>query len=461
MTIPKNEDLAKQHFKAGNSMMDAGQIGPAVESYRKAVATNPDFAEAHNNLGDALRELGKCEEAVKSLLRALEINPNLVEAHYNLGNALQDLERHDDAVASYRRALELRPNLAQAHNNMGVALRELLRTDEAVASYRRALELNPNYAEAHHNLGLCLLAMGRFSEGWPECEYRWEGSWLNLPRPSSILPLWRGETPAPGDGLLVFGEQGFGDRIQFSRYLNIAAKCFNGKVAVNVGQPLLGLFRRSFPNITVLENVPDDQCAWKWQCPMLSLPIAFNTTLETIPTATPYLFPDEAIKRRWKEKIAGLNLQPGALKIGIARRSYSNDKNVARRSLTVEQISPLLETPNCAWLSLQKEPFYDDEATPGKVFDWAEEFSDFDDTAALAANLDMVISTDTSVAHLAGALGLPTWLFNRHAGEWRWLVGRDDSPWYPTMKIFTQKTAGDWDGVVGRMSKELLAQKNQ
>jgi hypothetical protein len=359
-------------------------------------------------------------------------------------------------VTSYRRALQIKPDYAEALSHLGNALKELGQYDEAVASCRRALEIKPDYAEAHFNLGATLLEMGQYSEGWQEYEYRWEGGTPKQPRPSP-LPQWTGQKPAPNDRLLVFVEQGLGDMLQFARYLPLAAKRFPGGVSVHVIAPMLKLFRRSFHMVDVLDTLPADQRAWQWQCPLLSLPMAFGTTLETIPHQMPYLTPDLVRVTHWQSRIAALGLPASTRKIGVVWKPGTLMKTAPQRALTLQTMAPLLNQPGCAWFSLQKEP--DPDKGPwvasGKLIDWADEFGDFNETASLAMNLDMIISVDTSVAHLAGGLGLPTWLLNRHASDWRWMRDREDSPWYPTMRIFTQKNAGDWDEVISRMSAVL------
>jgi hypothetical protein len=277
------------------------------------------------------------------------------------------------------------------------------------------------------------------------------------PRPPSPLPQWTGQSVSPSDRLLVFMEQGLGDMLQFARYLPLAAERFPGGVSVHTIGPMQKLFRRSFPMVDVLDTLPADQQAWRWQCPLLSLPLAFGTTLETIPHQMPYLTPDPVRVFHWQTRIAALGLPASTRKIGVVWKSGTAMKIAQLKSITLQSLAPVLNQPDCAWFSLQKEPDPDKGSwvASGKFIDWTDEFGDFNETASLAMNLDMIISVDTSVAHLAGGLGLPTWLLNRHASEWRWMRNREDSPWYPTMRIFTQNKAGDWDEVVSRMSVVL------
>ena len=433
------------------------QSKDSLPALQKATEFLPNDAEAHYNLGITLKELGRLNEAEASYRRALQINPNFAMAHNNLGITLHDMSRLNEAEASYRQALRIKLDHVEALNNLGMTLNELGRIDEAELAYRKALQFKPDFAEAHYNLGLLLLLSGRLSEGWQEYEYRWEGSLPKQPQPITTLPQWIGQPTQPGNGILIFGEQGMGDKLQFSRYLQLAADRFAGRVSVIVDHPLLELFRRSFPDIEVLEATPADQSAWQWQCPLLSLPLAFNTSLETIPNRIPYLIPDLAKVARWKAKIAALDLPASTRKIGVVWKSGTLTRIAHLKGLPLEHLAPLLGRPDCAWFSLQKEPDPDKMrwVSSGKLMDWADEFSNFDETAALMMNLDLIVSVDTSVVHMAGALGRPTWLLNRHASDWRWMRDRENSPWYPTMRIFTQKTTGDWDEVVTRMSTAL------
>ncbi|MBU1977595.1 MAG: tetratricopeptide repeat protein, partial [Gammaproteobacteria bacterium] len=456
-------DNAETYSNLGVTLQALDRLDEAETCYRRALQIKPDNVEAHNNLGTTLQKLGRMDESEASLRRALELKPDYAQAHCNLAVTLHDMGRLEDASVCYRRAIEIKPDLAEAHNNLGNTFLDLGRLAEAETCCRRALEIKPDYPKAHHSLSLILLTMGRLSEGWPEYEYRWETfSPKLLLRPNTDLSQWKGQIPLPGDRLLVFREQGLGDQIQFSRYLPLAANRFANCVSIVVAPPLLTLFRRSFPNVEILETAPADQSPWQWQCSLLSLPLAFDTTLDTIPNHVPYLTPDPARVSYWKSRITALTLPTSAHKIGIVWKPGSGMKNAQFRALSLQQLGPLLELPGHTWFSLQKEPDPDKEpfVISGKLVDWTDEFSDFDDTAALVVNLDLVISVDTSVVHLAGGLGRPVWLFNSHASEWRWMRDREDCSWYPTMRIFTQKTAGDWGEVVSRMAA-TLQQTNQ
>jgi Flp pilus assembly protein TadD len=433
----------------------------ALPALRKAAELLPQDADAFNNLAVALTDLGQFHEAVECCHRALKIKPDDARAHNNLGIALFEMGRIDEAVTCYQRALKIKPDYFKALNNLGGALENIGQFNDAADSYRRALAIKPEYVQGHYNLGYCLLAMAQFSAGWQEQEYRLKRSEFQYLSLATRLPQWRGQQPNPSDRLLVLEEQGMGDKLQFIRYLALAAERFAPRftpgVSIVIGRPLRELFRRSYPQIEILETMPVDQHAWQWQCPLLSLPLAFDTTEATIPRQIPYLITDPARVAYWQNRIAALQLPATTRKIGVVWKSGTIMKIAQQKSVPIQSIAPLLNQPGCAWFSLQKEPDLDKApwVASGKLIDWAEEFSNFDETAALAMNLDLIISVDTSVAHLAGGLGLPTWLFNRSASDWRWMRDREDSPWHPTMRIFTQKKAGQWGQVVQRMVEAL------
>lgn len=453
-----NPSFAQAHSNLGVTLHDLNRLDEAVTCYRMALKLNPDYVRAHNNLGAALHDLRRLDEAEACYRKVLQLSPDHADAHRNLGATLHDLDRLDEAEACYRAALQLNPRDTDAYNYLGVTLRDLGRLSDSETAFHRALEINPRCADTRHNLSHTLLTMGKLAEAWQEYEYRWDAKTIKtMQRPVTILPQWTGETPSPADRLLIFNEQGMGDKIQFSRYLTLAAKYFPSGISIVTVTPLLALFRRSFPDIEILDAVPADQTAWQWQCPLLSLPLALGTRLETIPNQVPYLIPDPLRTNYWKSRIAALDLPASTRKIGVVWKPGSKMKNAALRALTLQQLSPLFNLSGCICLSLQKEP--DPDKAPwtasGKLIDWSDEFNDFDDTAALAANLDLIISVDTAVAHLAGSLGQPIWLLNRHAGEWRWLHDRADSPWYPTMRIFTQARPGDWEDVIRQVCDAL------
>jgi tetratricopeptide (TPR) repeat protein len=453
ISIRKKEPL--YHARLGQALQNALQYDEAIAEYERALTLKPDMLAVHMNIGNMLMEQGKFDVAEKWYERAGILDPTLALVPYNLGGLFQAQQKADKAIAAYTQALKLDPQQSEARNNLGLIYKDTGQFSAAMECFARALKLKPGDKRAQANIGITLLMQGKLAEGWPGYESRWEGLQPSFVRPATTLPQWAGEMsaqlPAKDDRLLLFCEQGWGDKLQFSRYIPMAMEKFPAGVSVITDRPLQSLFRRSFPGVDILEEAPGDQSGWQWHCPLMSLPLAFGTTLETIPAQTPYLVPDAQKIAYWKDKIAAL--KSSARKIGVVWKPGKIMKSAKQKALSFQQLKPLLEQPGISWFSLQKDP--DPEIEPGRLIDWSAEFNDFDDTAALMMNMDLIISVDTSTAHLAGALNVPVWMLNRYASDWRWLRGRDDSPWYPSMRIFTQKVAGNWDEVVRRLVVEL------
>jgi tetratricopeptide (TPR) repeat protein len=447
---------AQAHNNLGITQLELGLKAEAEGHFRQAIQIQPDWAEAHNNLGSTLQETGRLQEAKVSQLTALRLKPNFAEALNNLGNTLLQMDQLEEAGKYCLQALEIDPGRLEAYNNLASIQHKLGKLDEAETYARHALELNPQFAAAHYNLSLILLQSGQYADGWKEYEYRWEGGTPKSAPPKSDLPLWTGQ-PLKGSRILIFAEQGLGDTIQFSRYLALLEEEMKCSVSVVVDGALIKLLRHSFPAVEFLQNIPTDQSGWHYHCPLLSLPRVFQTTLDNLPNITPYLIPEPLGVAHWGKKITDLSLPATAQKIGLVWKPGSRMQNAPLRSLALQQLAPLFSLSNCQFFSAQIEPCAEKAVwvNSGRLIDWGAEFTDFNETAAFLMNMDTVISVDTAVAHLAGALGRPTWLLNRHAGEWRWLHQREDSPWYPTMRIFTQKMAGDWQQVVDRIVDEF------
>jgi tetratricopeptide (TPR) repeat protein len=444
--IELQPDLSAAHSNLGIALQTLGRREEALACYRRAIELDPAFADAHYNLGLVLRGQGQLDGAVASYRRALDLRPDYADAHINLGIALQQQGRLSDAVASYERAIVLRPGHADAHSNLGTALQQLGTLPAAVASYRRATSIRPNHADAHCNLALALLKGGQFAEGWAEYEWRWRTpEWAGQQR-DFAQPLWRGEA-APGRTLLIHAEQGFGDTLQVCRYAAFAAS--KGlRVVMEVQPPLVRLLR-SLAGVDVLIARGDDLPPFDLHCPMLSLPLAAGTTLATIPGPAAYLRADPAQAVMWQTRLAGTK----GLRVGLAWAGLAALVSDGRRSVAPAQLAPLLEHSGVQFVSLQKGGASVPGAFP--IIDVMCEMRDFADTAAVIATLDLVISVDTAVAHLAGALGKPVWLLDRFDNDWRWLTGRSDSPWYPTLRLFRQPSPGDWESVICAVAHEL------
>ncbi len=443
---------ALYYSNLGNVFAALRRLDEAVACCRRALALKPDYAEAHNNLGIVLAEQGLLEEAVACYRRALALRPDYPEAFNNLGIALKDQGSLDEAVACCRRAADLWPRYAEAHNNLGNALEQQGRLDEAADGYRAAIGFKPDYPVAHTNLAMLLLARGDMAAGWAEYEWRWRQPGMAADRRSFAPPQWRGEAAA-GRTLLIHAEQGFGDTLQFCRYATLAAAS-GLRVILEVQAPLVRLLR-SLAGVEMVVARGEELPAFDLHCPMLSL--ALGTTVTTIPAAAAYLHADKLQVAAWRARLAAMATQ--GLRVGLVwaggRRTHSPSLAATdrRRSMPPDRLAPLFELSGVHFFSLQKGG----PAAPANfpLTDFMEEMGDFADTAALIANLDLVISVDTAIAHLAAALGKPVWLLNRFDSCWRWLRQREDSPWYPTLRQFRQTQPGDWHFAVEMACTEL------
>ncbi|SOE70961.1 Tetratricopeptide (TPR) repeat [Burkholderia sp. OK233] len=444
----------------GNAQAGLNLPHEALGSFDRAIALMPDFAQAWNNRACVLRDLGRPADALASCDHALALQPNYPDAWSNRGNALSDLNQAGEARQSYQRALELAPAFADAWNNLGLTQVDLGEHAQALQSYERALAVNPTAAETHWNQSLCLLQLGQLETGWKEYEWRWERSRIKAGRRTFAQPLWLGDFSIDGKTILLHAEQGLGDTLQFCRYATMVSK-LGAKVVLEVPGELMRLMSTLDGVDQLIETgqaLPPFDC----HCPLLSLPLAFRTDLTSIPSKTPYLFADPQATREWHERITAQ--AEGRLKVGLVwaggNRPHVAElrKNDARRSITFERLAPILDVPNVQFFSLQKGPsafqLPHDDSHPN-VIDYTEELDDFADTTALVANLDLVISVDTSTAHLAGALDKPVWILNRFDTCWRWMLERTDTPWYAQAKLFRQPALGDWDSVI-RNARDAL-----
>lgn len=453
-------DLHIAHNNLGNALKGLGQLGDAVVSFRRALEIKPDFAEAHGNLGSALKSLGQLDGAVVSYNRALKIKPNLVEVHSNLGNALLDLGQLDSAVASYCRALDFQPTYAEAHYNLGNALQDLGQLDDAIASYRRALEIKPDYAMVRFNLGLLLLSLGRYTEAWPEYEARYDPSRMESPviPPELPFPQWQGE-PLAGKSIVIWPEQGFGDELQFARYIPMLKTRGASRITLVCRPPLMVLLEtvRGVDKVALLSEAGSLPFHDYWIFSM-SLPMCFATTVETIPSKLPYLNAQPERIKRWRSQ-----LPTDSLIVGLFWKGRAEHKNDANRSIpNLAALAVLWSIPGIVFVSLQKGQGEEEATTPPKdqpIIHLGSDIEDFADTAAIVSQLDMVICIDSSIAHLTGALNKPCWvLLPASRTDWRWLRERTDSPWYPgTMRLFRQAKPGDWETTIGGVAKELRA----
>jgi tetratricopeptide (TPR) repeat protein len=446
----------------GNAQAGLNRPLDALGSFDRCIALMPDFAPAWNNRACVLRDLGRPADALASCDRALALQPAYPDAWSNRGNALSDLNQPQEAERSYRRALELAPAFADAWNNLGLTQIDLNRHAEALSCYEQALAANPDAAETHWNESLCLLQMGQFEAGWRKYEWRWERNRIRAGKRPFAQPLWLGDFSIDGKTILLHAEQGLGDTLQFCRYAAMVSK-LGAKVVLEVPTELMRLMR-TLDGVDQLIEAGQPLPPFDCHCPLLSLPLAFRTDEHSIPSATPYLFAEAHSARQWHERIhtpADTRLKAGLVWAGGNRPHVAElRKNDARRSIVFEQLAFVLDVPDVRFFSLQKGTAAQQLAASerrGLVEDYTQDLDDFADTAALVANLDLVISVDTSTAHLAGALGKPVWILNRFDTCWRWMLERSDTPWYPSARLFRQPALGDWDSVMQHARDALAA----
>lgn len=460
--IELKPDFAAAHSNLGEALVGMGCFDEAIVCYRQALAWQPAHAEILTNLGAALHAAGRLGEAISVCREAIALRPGFARAQENLAAVLLDEWQLDDALTHARRALELQPHFAEAHSTLAGILLDQGRADEAVTAARRAIELKPALPEARVTLARALLMQGQLAEGWEEYEWRWRLKHFAPFRRIFREPEWDG-TPLAGQRILLHAEQGLGDTLQFIRYAPLV-QARGGEVIVECQREFTRLFRANLPGVMIVgrgEPLP----AFDTHCLLMSLPrLSGTTSLDQVPATVPYLRSDPQAVDRWRQRLAAVDPQraareAGPLRIGLVwAGGIRFGQTVAnrideRRSLRLEQLAPLAQVCRAVFVSLQKGEPAAQAAHPPlgmNLVDWTAELNDFADTAALIEALDLVVSVDTAVAHLAGAMGKPVWLLNRFDTDWRWLREREDSPWYPTMRLVRQSTPGDWKPVIRR-----------
>jgi tetratricopeptide (TPR) repeat protein len=407
-------DFAEAYSNLGNALRNSGRLDEAVAAYENAIRLKPDFAEAHSNLGNVLKDLGRFEDALASYDKAIRLKPDFAEVYSNLSNALQDLGRLDEAVAACKEAIHLKPAFADAHSNLGNALKNLGQLKEAIAAHNTAIGYQPDYAQGHFNLGIALLLAGAVSNGWAEYEWRWRKKEKQSTLRRFAKPQWQGEE-VNGRTVLLHAEQGLGDTIQFCRYAALIA-ARGARVLLQIPRSLLRLLS-GLHGVERLIAVGDPIPAFDFHCPLMSLPHIFGTNLATIPAPFSYMPVDEAKRRHWQQRLSA----PAGRRVGLVwagNPQHGNDRN---RSLPFAALAPLWNIPGIRWYSLQVgERRADlDAAPPGVIEDLSPFLDDFAETAAAISQLDLVLTVDTSVAHLAGAIGHPTWVMLPFIPDWR------------------------------------------
>jgi Flp pilus assembly protein TadD len=430
------------HNNLGLAYQAAGNPQAAVASLSRAVRLQPAYAPAHNNLGISLRELGRLEEAVACYRLALRLQPDFAKALNNLGNALRELDRLDEAAACLQQAIRLAPGYAEAHYNLGLLLADQGQVQAALACQEEAIRLDPDYANAHYNRALCWLTLGDFTAGWPE--YEWRSRCKRFPVSTGPAPPWDGADLA-GKTILLHAEQGLGDSLHFIRYAGLVKRP-DATVLLECPDALTLLLARCKGIDRTVQSGELRTCDYR--VPLPSLPGLFAT----IPASIPYLFNDSGIVGRWRRE---LSTMPG-LRVGIVWQGEPGNPRDRHRSVPLGRLGPLADLRGVRLFSLQKGPGAEQRSAVGfPIVDLGSRFDTFADTAAAVVNLDLVVTVDTAVAHLAGALGVPVWVALPNAADWRWQLEREDSVWYPSMRLFRQSRRGDWEAVFGRMAAEL------
>jgi Flp pilus assembly protein TadD len=422
-----------------------------LASFEAAIRLQPRSAGAYNNRGIALRQLGRLDESLAAFDHAIRVQPDFADAHANRGGILRLQGRDEASLAAYDEAIRLRPGHAPSWFNRGFALREMQRLDEAIGNYDRAIALDPGYVEAKWNKAVAMLLAGRYEEGFELFECRWQKDSFTSPRRGFRPPQWTGREAIAGRTILLHTEQGYGDAIQFCRYAPlVAAK--GARVVFEVPRALAGLLA-PLEGVAAFVERGRKLPAFDFHCPLMSLPRAFGTSLQSIPSPGAYLKADAARVRAWRERLGAAS----GLRVGLVWSGSPTHKNDQNRSLGLAALAASIPA-GIECVSLQKELRGDDRAVLESLPGWrhfGDDLADFTDTAALCSAMDIVISVDTSVAHLAGALGVETWVLLAHAPDWRWLLGREDSPWYHAVRLFRQAAPRDWTPVLARLSAQL------
>lgn len=437
------------HFSRGNSLQMLSRSQDALESYDRAIVLCPGNARAHNNRGNTLHILGRSCEAVDSFDAALLLDTTYAEAFFNRGVSLQTLNRNYEALTSYNRAIRISPAYTEAMNNRGNTLQSLQLFQEALQSYRGAQNIAPDYGDAHWNEALCRLKTGDFENGWPKYEWRWENSLSNPYCSQFEQPAWQGAENICGKTILLHAEQGLGDTIQFCRYALLVA-ALGAHVVLVVHPSLHELMKSISSSISIVTS--SDDVVYDYHCPLMSLPLAFDTRLASIPGPLAYITSDPLLSDLWRGNCATAPVR----KIGIVWSGNKDNRADSARSLPLRTLLTVLGD-DAQLFSLQKELSGEDVLLldAHEISHFEEQLHSFSETAALVEQMDLVISVDSAVAHLSAALGKPTWILLAHDADFRWLLGRRDSPWYPTVRLFRQPTQGDWESVGNDLSHEL------
>lgn len=444
-------ESADAHLAMGELYAAQGNLDEAISAFRAALALRPAYAELHLNLGALYRKRGRPDEALACYREAVRLKPEFHAAHFNLGNLLGYQGRLAEAEASYRLALAGNDAFVAAHHNLGDVLKDQGRLAEAMACYERALALDPAYTPSFGHRMMLRLLTGDFQRGLPDFEQRQRLVSDDPPRTFS-QPPWLNDADIRGKTILLYAEQGFGDTIQFVRYAGRVA-ALGARVVLEVQAPLKPLLS-SFPGVAAVVARGEPLPPFDVRCALMSLPLAFRTELDSIPADRRYLSAPPERTAHWAAQLK----TDGVPRVGVVWSGNSGQSNDANRSMSLAQLSPLLSDARFRFYALVKEVRGGDRAllqSLPNVTDLSSRLTDFAETAAILENLDLLMSVDTSVAHLGCALGRPAWIMLSFVPDWRWFIGRTDSPWYPTAKLFRQASLTDWESVVAHLKAEL------
>ncbi len=437
------------HNNRGGTLADLQRHEEAIVSFERAIAANAGYAEAWYNLGNSQAALRRHDAAIASYRRALALDGNFVDALCNLGVALAERNAHEEAIACYRHAIALEPQFADAYSNLGAALADLRRYGEAIAAYEQAIAIDAEHADAQWNLALCRLLLGDFERGWAGYEWRWKQDQVARFRRDYPQPLWRGEQSLAGRTILLYAEQGLGDMLQFCRYASRVAAL--GATVILEAPPALQSLLSTLGGVTQVIAQGAALPPFDIHCPVTSLPLAFHANADTLPRDVPYLAADAVRSTQWQQRLGG-KTRP---RVGIAwSGNLLPDPN---RSMALAE-ALALASDGIELISLQKEVRETDApllASRPDVRHFGDALHDFADTAALTEAVDLVISIDTSVAHLAGAMGKPLWVMLPFNPDWRWMADRDDCLWYPSARLFRQTAIAEWSDVIRRVAAAL------
>ncbi|WP_176053796.1 tetratricopeptide repeat protein [Paraburkholderia caribensis] len=449
---PASTNPQQLHFAAHICQL-AGRHADAIALYERVLAAYPDHAESLHGAAMSLVATGEHERALQRLARLAQRYPQSAEVHYNRGTLLGQMERYDEELAAYRQAIALKPNFVRAYVNLGVALRDLHRFDEALQQFRKAVSIDANDAGARTNRAQTNLLLGEFEHGWREYEWRWLDGTMRHGLPDTTL--WTGKQPLDGKTVFVHGEQGFGDTVQFIRFVGRLG-AMGARVIVRVQDALLPLLR-GYPGAAEVIGESAPLPAFDYHIPMLSLAFALKLREADLATESPYIHADSQLAGQWADVFAQDDARPRVGIVWSGSRTHLNDRN---RSIPLAQCMPLFDA-NAQFVSLVKDVRESDRAcldanvARGVLRDVSDRLTSFAETAALIAQLDLVIAVDTAVAHVAGALGKPVWIALPFTPDWRWQLKRDDSPWYPHMRLFRQSKRNDWSDVIASLRSAL------